>query len=102
MKYIKMIILIILNFLIYFLIKKYWNSVCKNFYNGYRDYKINNDKEKKILFYLKTKKMWYSYFKWINLLFLFISSCKNRDNDKKRFIKFSKVLIFQKMNFIFL
>jgi hypothetical protein len=60
-KYIKIIILIILNFLIYFLIKKYRNSACNNFYNGYGDYKINNNQEENACFIWKPK----------NVIFLF-------------------------------
>ena len=89
-KYIKIIILIILNFLIYFLIKNYRNSACNNYYNGYGDYKINNDKEENACFIWKPKKCDIPILSGLIDYSYFINSCENRDNDKKRFIKFFK------------
>ena len=89
-KYIKIIILIILNFLFYFLIKKYRNFACNNFYNGYGDYKINNDQEENACFIWKPKKCDIPILSGLIDYSYFISSCENRDNDKKRFIEFFK------------
>ena len=46
-KYIKLLILIIINLITYLLIKKYRNKACDNYFNGYGGYKLNNNKEEK-------------------------------------------------------
>ena len=104
-KYISILILIILNFKIYFFIKNYRNSACNNFYDGYGNYKINNNKEENACFIWKPKKCDIPILSGLIDYSYFIKSCKNRDDDKKKFIdylkKYNKNLNFSKNEFYF-
>ncbi len=82
-KYISILILIILNFKIYFFIKNYRNSACNNFYDGYGNYKMNNNKEENACFIRKPKKCDIPILSGLIDYSYFIKSCKNRDDDKK-------------------
>ena len=104
-KYKNILIIIFINLIIYFLIKKYRNSACNSYYNGYGDYKLNNNKEENACYINKPKKCDIPILSGIIDYSFFINSCKNRDNDKKTFInylkKYNKSINFSKDEFYF-
>ena len=89
-KYINLLILIILNFIIYFFVKNYRKSACNNFYDGYGDYKMDNNKEENACFIMKPTKCDIPIFSGLIDYSFFISSCKNRDDDKQTFINYMR------------
>ncbi len=103
--YIKLLILIIINLIIYLIIKKYRISACENYFNGYGGYKLNNNKEENSCFIIKPKKCDIPILSGLIDYSLLINSCENRNNDKKSFInylkKFKINLNFSKDEFYF-
>ena len=104
-KYISTLILIILNLITYFLIKKYRKFACTNFYNGYGDYKLNNNPQENACYIDKPKKCDIPILSGLIDYSVFVNSCKNKDNDKKSFInnlkKYNNNLNFSKDEFYF-
>jgi hypothetical protein len=104
-KYINILIFILLNLIIYLLIKKYRNSACNNYYKGFGEYKLNNNKEENACYIIKPKKCDIPILSGLIDYSFFINSCENRDNDKKSFInylkKYNKNLNFSKNEFYF-
>jgi len=104
-KYKNILILIILNLITYFFIKKYRNFACRNYYNGYGDYKLNNNQEENACYIIKPKKCDIPILSGLIDYSFFINSCENKDNDKKSFInylkKYNNNLNFSKDEFYF-
>ncbi len=86
-------------------IKKYRNSACDNYFNGYGGYKLNNNREENACFIIKPKKCDIPILSGLIDFSLLINSCENRNNDKKSFIdylkKFKINLNFSKDEFYF-
>jgi len=104
-KYISILILIILNLISYFLIKKYRNFACFDYFNGYGNLKLDNNEEQNACFIIKPKKCDIPILSGLIDYSIFINSCENRDNDKKSFInhlkKYNNNLNFSKEEFYF-